>query len=59
MATEYQVQTIQEAPEIEKARLALLKTAEREVSKPRVLSISKIKSNCPTIAHGGTTISGI
>jgi hypothetical protein len=34
MATEYQVQTIQEAPEIEKARLALLKTAERQVSKP-------------------------
>jgi hypothetical protein len=34
MATEYQVQTIQEAPEIEKARLALLKTAEREVAKP-------------------------
>jgi len=37
MATEYQVQTIQEAPEIEKARLALLKTAEREVSKPLAL----------------------
>lgn len=34
MATEYQVQTIQESPEIEKARLALLKTAEREVEKP-------------------------
>ena len=34
MATEYQVQTIQEAPEIERARLALLKTAEREVAKP-------------------------
>ena len=34
MATEYQVQTIQEAPEIEKARLALLKSAEAQVAKP-------------------------
>lgn len=33
MATEYQVQTIQESPELEKARLALLKTAEQEVAK--------------------------
>lgn len=32
--TQYQVQTIQESPEIEKARLALLKTAEQEVAKP-------------------------
>jgi hypothetical protein len=34
MATEYSVQTIQESPEIEKARLALLKTAEAQVAKP-------------------------
>jgi hypothetical protein len=34
MATEYQVQTIQESPEIEKARLALLKSAEAQVAKP-------------------------
>ena len=34
MATEYQVQTIQEAPEIEKARLALLKSAEAQVRSP-------------------------
>ena len=34
MATEYQVQTIQESPEIEKARLALLKSAEAQVGKP-------------------------
>lgn len=34
MATEYQVQTIQESPEIEKARLALLKSAEAQAAKP-------------------------
>jgi hypothetical protein len=34
MATEYSVQTIQEAPEIEKARLALVKTGEELVAKP-------------------------
>ena len=34
MATEYTVQTIQEAPEIEKARLALVKTGEALVAKP-------------------------
>jgi hypothetical protein len=32
--TEYQVQTIREAPYLEEARLALLKTAEKEVAKP-------------------------
>lgn len=37
MATEYQVQTIQEAPEIEKARLALLRSAESEVAKARAV----------------------
>ena len=34
MATEYTVQTVQESPAIEQARMALLKSAEREVAKP-------------------------
>jgi len=37
MATEYQVQTIQESPEIEKARLALLKSAEAQVRTPMTI----------------------
>jgi hypothetical protein len=35
--TQYQVQTIQEAPKIEEARLRLLKTAEEQVAKPLAL----------------------
>ena len=34
MATDYQVQTIQESPEIEKARLALVKSAEELIARP-------------------------
>lgn len=37
MATEYQVQTIQESPEIERARLALLKSAEAQVRTPMTI----------------------
>ena len=63
MATEYQVQTIQEAPDIERARLALLKSSEQLVGgidpvtgKPRLDAAGK---PIPAITIPGYEVAGL